>query len=118
MIIRFAAPAGLAAVLALCCPPVAAGSAAPAAVPAAAGVSREDMEPRVDPCVDFYRYACGGWMANHPVPPDQRAWNRFAALTDANRGKLRDILSADAADALPADPADRAGRDADPRKPG
>ena len=128
---RFAAPASLAVALALCCPPAGSAAAAAAALPsapgpsaavpagavaAAAGVSREDMEPRVDACVDFYRYACGGWMANHPVPPDQRAWNRFAALTDANRAKLRDILSADAA---PAGAADRAGGDraraSDPR---
>ena len=110
MTMRFAAPAGLAALLALCCPAggaAAGGVGAPAAttataattaMPAAAGVSRADMDPQVEPCVDFYRYACGGWMASHPVPPDQRAWNRFAALTDANRGKLRDILAADAAD--------------------
>ncbi|HEY6323023.1 MAG TPA: M13 family metallopeptidase N-terminal domain-containing protein, partial [Thermoanaerobaculia bacterium] len=128
MTIRFAAPASLAVALALCCPPAGSAAALPsaaapsAAVPSAAapstaapstaGVSREDMEPRVDPCVDFYRYACGGWMANHPVPPDQRAWSRFAALTDANRAKLRDILSADAT------PADPAGGDADQRKLG
>jgi putative endopeptidase len=110
MTIKLPGLAGIAAALALCC---AAGLTAGAATaPSAAGVSREDMEPGVDPCVDFYRYSCGGWMARNPVPPDQRAWSRFGELTDGNRARLRDLLSADAA------AADRAGRDADQRKLG
>src|SRR6202011_3169707 len=59
---------------------------------------REAMAPQVDPCVDFYRYACGGWMAQNPVPADQPSWNRFAEITKHNRARLRDILEADAAD--------------------
>ena len=134
MTIRWAACTSFAALLALCCPAggaAAGGATTPAATaatttataatpatPAAAGVNRADMDPQVEPCVDFYRYACGGWMASHPVPPDQRAWNRFAALTDANRAELRDILAADAADAADATPPAGAGRDADRRKLG
>jgi len=29
------------------------------------------MDPTASPCVDFYRYSCGGWIKNNPIPPDQ-----------------------------------------------
>ena len=34
------------------------------------------IDPTVDPCVDFYAHACGGWRKNHPMPPDVSSWSR------------------------------------------
>ncbi|HWR15041.1 MAG TPA: M13 family metallopeptidase [Terriglobales bacterium] len=52
----------------------------------------KNMDTTVDPCVDFYRYACGGWMANNPIPGDQSRWGRFNQLAENNLAILHDIL--------------------------
>ncbi len=56
------------------------------------GFSTSNMDMTANPCLDFYQYACGTWMAKNPVPPDQSRWGTFDALADRNRAVLRGIL--------------------------
>ena len=52
------------------------------------------MDQSVDPCVDFFKYSCGGWIKSNPIPADQSSWDTYAKMQDENRGRLRGILEA------------------------
>lgn len=54
--------------------------------------SIDNMDKTADPCVDFYQYACGGWIAKNPIPPDQSTWGQFSELAEHNRAVLQNIL--------------------------
>ncbi len=65
---------------------------APAKVKSAGGFSIDYLDKTAEPCVDFYQFACGNWIRNNPLPPDQPTWARFTELTERNREKLHAIL--------------------------
>lgn len=52
----------------------------------------ENLDPKADPCVDFYQYSCGGWIAAHPIPADEIYWDNSKILQRWNESLLHDVL--------------------------
>jgi len=84
---------------AFCCFfPLAASLSAPAQTPAVPEPKSSKvfdvsaMDKTVDPCVNFYQFACGNWRKENPIPSDQAAWGRFNQLNERNRWLTLQIL--------------------------
>jgi len=90
-----------AAVLCACTLPTAAPAQQPepqplTAMPYSPSLDVTNLDRSVDPCQDFYKFSCGGWQKNNPIPADQASWSVYAKLGNENQQFLWGILQEDA----------------------
>ncbi|MDQ3779819.1 MAG: M13 family metallopeptidase [Chloroflexota bacterium] len=62
------------------------------------GIHPTDMDCAVDPGVDFYRFANGGWLHRTTIPPDEGAYGVSDEIHDRTQRQLMELLGRLAAD--------------------
>ncbi|MBK3517711.1 M13 family metallopeptidase [Carboxylicivirga sp. N1Y132] len=58
----------------------------------------DDMDLSVKPGENFYQYANGGWMKQHPLPDDKSRFGSFDLLAEQSKEKVKTIVEKAAAE--------------------
>ncbi|KHJ40840.1 peptidase family M13 [Trichuris suis] len=48
-----------------------------------------NMDPTVEPCTDFFQYACEGWAKRHPLKPDQSSYTVYDDVASRLRQQIK-----------------------------
>lgn len=51
-----------------------------------------NLDQTIDPATNFYLYANGGWLENHPIPDDKSRFGSFDLLADSARQQVRELI--------------------------
>ncbi|KAM7362048.1 M13 family metallopeptidase neprilysin 2 isoform 1-T1 [Cochliomyia hominivorax] len=51
------------------------------------------MKPEIEPCDDFYQFACGTYIDETQIPEDKVAVNTFSVISDKLQEQLKDIIT-------------------------
>ena len=57
-----------------------------------AGIKPENLDTTAVAGNDFYQYACGGWMASHPLTAEYARYGSFDKLAEDNREQLKGLI--------------------------
>ncbi|PYX33839.1 MAG: M13 family peptidase, partial [Acidobacteria bacterium] len=73
--------------------------------------SPDQVDKSLDPCNDFYQYACSKWIKANPIPPDQAGWGTFNKLAIWNIAAIHNTLQQVAQPSSPRSTADQKAGD-------
>jgi endothelin-converting enzyme/putative endopeptidase len=68
-------------------------AAQPAPVKPLPGLDLSSIDLTADPCTDMYKFACGNFNVNHPIPADQPDVDPFYVLFNVDTQELNGILT-------------------------
>ena len=57
------------------------------------GIKLENLDTTAVRGADFYQYACGGWMAAHPLTDEYSRFGSFDFLAENNREQLKGLIA-------------------------
>ncbi|XP_023805881.1 phosphate-regulating neutral endopeptidase isoform X1 [Oryzias latipes] len=63
----------------------------------AAGSILNKVDRSVDPCTDFYSFACGGWLKENSIPEDSSSYGIYPWLRQQVDLRIKDLLEAPSA---------------------
>mgnify|MGYP000407698086 FL=1 len=57
------------------------------------GIDLANLDTTALPGVDFYQYACGGWVKNHPLTAEYARFGSFDELAENNRKQMQTLIT-------------------------